>query len=84
MNKILLTVVIASFLIAFVASLPINEEDEILAEPISNLREKRAVSCRSVSSQPNNPSSYYEACRAHCILNGRRGGSCSGGSCSCY
>ncbi|KAK4878354.1 hypothetical protein RN001_010860 [Aquatica leii] len=84
MNKIFLCVVIASFLIAFVASLPVNEDGEILAESLINLREKRAVSCRSVSSQPNNPSSYYEACRAYCILNGKKGGSCSGGNCSCY
>lgn len=85
MNKIFLCVVIASFLIAFVASLPINEEGEILAESMSNLREKRTVSCRSVSSQPKNPSSFHEACRDHCQLKGRKGGNCSDhGNCNCY
>ncbi|KAF5272882.1 hypothetical protein FQR65_LT17298 [Abscondita terminalis] len=60
------------------------EDDGVHVDSNIGVREKRAVSCRSVSSQPNNPGTYYEACRAHCILNGKRGGSCSGGSCSCY
>ncbi|KAF5305476.1 hypothetical protein FQA39_LY01567 [Lamprigera yunnana] len=91
MNKLLICALLASVLLFSVIAEPLVQdgvahesivEDGVAHESI-NIRERRATSCRSVSSQPNNPQSYNEACRAHCILNGKKGGSCVGGSCSC-
>ncbi|KAF5305475.1 hypothetical protein FQA39_LY01566 [Lamprigera yunnana] len=81
MNKLIICVLLASVLLLSVIAEPLVQ-DGVAHESI-NIRERRATSCRSVSSQPNNPQSYNEACRAHCILNGKKSGACVGGSCSC-
>ncbi|KAK4878352.1 hypothetical protein RN001_010858 [Aquatica leii] len=66
------------------AAQPVVQKDGVYVESLSNLREKREMSCRSVSTNPGDPGSYDEGCRAYCIMSGRKGGSCSGTNCSCY
>lgn len=78
MNKIFVFVLVVSVVFAVVSAVPL--QGELKGELV---REKRAISCRAASSRPNNPSSYNEACNAHCILHGNRGGVCASGNCVC-
>nr|AXF35737.1 defensin 1 [Holotrichia oblita] len=77
MSKLIVIAIIVSFCIVQTFAVPISEEFEG-----SLLRQKR-VTCDLLSLEAKGIAINDSACAAHCLVLGRKGGSCKDGVCVC-